>query len=578
MKNKYKQPKDTKQYMFGSLINQGVTGIAGALGANDKTAQMIGSGVATATGFIPGMQGNLTQGTDLIGDIGSAAGDKSGMTRQLGNLAGMAAPLMMANGGMLNSYADGGLLTKYENGGSHEMNPNGGIPIGGNASVEEGETRDKDFIFSDRLKINKKLASEFNLPNKAIGKTFAEVSKMFEDSTRPNDKISKNGYDREVGNLKQAQEAFKQVEGIDQPQPQQMPNQMQQQMQQQMAMGGRMQYFPGGPLNSFDQNQGGYGNSTMQANENMPFDYNNEVQKPLNAFGTQSGSSPQEQPGTVQALPQQGQTRQPATQVNTQAKGMNPNVATNAQQSTQGPMQPNVMGTPYNPNQTSGKAGPLLPNGDFVSDPNRAKTDVSTTAYGDSTGGEGSYASLLRYAPAVTEGINLARTMANKPTAKDPSMFNTNQSFNPNLIDMNQVSRNVESQGEANRKNIRSATGGNQAAMMGNLVGSQLQTDNAIANANIGVQGANNQEYARVEGLNYDQNMRNQRSEMQVTDMNDRDLASWNNQLMDSTSNMGQNLGNIGSDFMNQEMAKNMPIEYYQNLMGGTNYKKGKKK
>lgn len=91
---------ETKYYPFGGLINQGVTTIASALGANDKTAQLIGSGVATATGLIPGMQDNFLQAGDLVGDIGTATGDKN--LQKVGQVSSALAPLagmFMAYGG-----------------------------------------------------------------------------------------------------------------------------------------------------------------------------------------------------------------------------------------------------------------------------------------------------------------------------------------------------------------------------------------------------------------------------------------------------------------------------------------------
>lgn len=46
-------------------------------------------------------------------------------------------------------------LIEFEGGGTHDQNPNGGIPIGGGDTVEEGETMtqigDSSYIFSDRI-------------------------------------------------------------------------------------------------------------------------------------------------------------------------------------------------------------------------------------------------------------------------------------------------------------------------------------------------------------------------------------------------------------------------------------------
>jgi len=70
--------------------------------------------------------------------------------------------LKKANGGQMNSYTGGGKIqeltrfnpdiTSYQSGGStHETSPYGGIPIGNKGSVESGEIRYGDYIFSDRF-------------------------------------------------------------------------------------------------------------------------------------------------------------------------------------------------------------------------------------------------------------------------------------------------------------------------------------------------------------------------------------------------------------------------------------------
>lgn len=82
----------------------------------------------------------------------------------------------------------GTMLNQFETGGSHEENPYGGIlqgvaPDGQPNLVEQGETKwnDENYIFSKRLKVNKQLAKEFNLPKEFIGKSFADaVSKWGE--------------------------------------------------------------------------------------------------------------------------------------------------------------------------------------------------------------------------------------------------------------------------------------------------------------------------------------------------------------------------------------------------------------
>ena len=60
---------------------------------------------------------------------------------------------LAAYGGGIEGSGDG--LIQFNNGGSHEANPLGGIPLTGNKSVEQGETKNGNYVYSDRLLITK---------------------------------------------------------------------------------------------------------------------------------------------------------------------------------------------------------------------------------------------------------------------------------------------------------------------------------------------------------------------------------------------------------------------------------------
>lgn len=103
-------------------------------------------------------------------------------------------------------FGNGGI--EINSGGIHEQNPFGGVPMGMGQNgkpnlVEEGEYKFKDYIFSNRLKVDKT-------------NTFAEMAKKNakESSERPNDPISKNGLKDSMGKLQQAQEILKQAQGV----------------------------------------------------------------------------------------------------------------------------------------------------------------------------------------------------------------------------------------------------------------------------------------------------------------------------------------------------------------------------
>lgn len=120
----------------------------------------------------------------------------------------------------LNKYAQGGDLEEQEQnginsfatGGTHEQNPNGGIPQGVDGEgtpnlVEQGEVKYDNYIFSNRLKVDKK-------------HTFADMAKKYsrESKERPNDPISKRGLDTKMNALRGIQELMKGTDSTSQQQ------------------------------------------------------------------------------------------------------------------------------------------------------------------------------------------------------------------------------------------------------------------------------------------------------------------------------------------------------------------------
>jgi hypothetical protein len=104
--------------------------------------------------------------------------------------------------------AYGGELQSFDSGGSHGENPLGGIPMPNNKSVEQGETKNGNYVYSDRLLITKDDAEQYELPKKAIGKTFAQYSKSIDKKyTRENDAYEKRAKQSELDMLREIHEA-----------------------------------------------------------------------------------------------------------------------------------------------------------------------------------------------------------------------------------------------------------------------------------------------------------------------------------------------------------------------------------
>ena len=141
----------------------------------------------------------------------------------------------------MNRYAQGGDLTRFDTGGQHSENPLGGIPIGGNNSVEENETKSGNFIYSNRIFLDSNIVSQYNLPKSLVGKSVADATKLIDNKFKGrNDKISQSTKNGMLSKIAEAQEAMKPQEpemeqpqeGIEQGYPQEMMD------NGQMAFGG----------------------------------------------------------------------------------------------------------------------------------------------------------------------------------------------------------------------------------------------------------------------------------------------------------------------------------------------------
>jgi hypothetical protein len=118
-------------------------------------------------------------------------------------------------------YADG-LINKFNAGGTHEENEFGGIPQGQSQdgslnTVEEGETRMGDFIFSNRMKLSLEDTEEFYLPKSIANLTFADASKKLNEALErsPFDIILRKTIEIQLDSLSYANEKAKMLKSLD---------------------------------------------------------------------------------------------------------------------------------------------------------------------------------------------------------------------------------------------------------------------------------------------------------------------------------------------------------------------------
>lgn len=117
-----------------------------------------------------------------------------------------------------NWFAQGGDFTTIDTGGTHEQNPFNGVPmgIGSNGKpnlVEEGETIYDDYVYSNRMAIPKELKEKYKIKGSTYADAAKEVQK--ESKERPYDNISKRGLDAAMTELRQSQEAQRELEAIE---------------------------------------------------------------------------------------------------------------------------------------------------------------------------------------------------------------------------------------------------------------------------------------------------------------------------------------------------------------------------
>jgi len=102
------------------------------------------------------------------------------------------------------------MLTRFDEGKSHEQNALGGVPIGNNNSVEQGETKQNNFVYSNRIILDAPTVSQYNLPKSLIGKSVADATKLIDNKFKGrNDKISQSTKNSMLSKIAEAQESMK---------------------------------------------------------------------------------------------------------------------------------------------------------------------------------------------------------------------------------------------------------------------------------------------------------------------------------------------------------------------------------
>ena len=216
--------------MAMNTINAGLSGAgsgaaAGPWGAiAGAAAGLLGGGIGSIVGHAKAnktaknlneqaRQANLAKSQALISKVNAL--DRANDQRVMAAYA--------AYGGDINTpkFSDyPSEVTEFNTGGSHEENPYDGIPQGIAPDglpnlVEEGEVKYDNYVFSDRLMLNKNDKKKYKFLK---GKTYADAAKTIKKELgideRPNDLIAKTDLDEHLNILSTLQEEERAKRGL----------------------------------------------------------------------------------------------------------------------------------------------------------------------------------------------------------------------------------------------------------------------------------------------------------------------------------------------------------------------------
>lgn len=462
------------------------------------------------------------------------------------------------------TFQSGGQLTEFQGGGTHQENPNGGIPQGPDASVEEGETKmdAANYIFSDRLTVPKDLSKELQMPF-LKGKTFAAASKAIKKKYDPQGKketdlIVQNAIERELKKLIAMQEVHKadlivghqkeiadlqgnasptdqmmppqemQMQGA----PQGMPQQMQQMPQEgmQMGYGGmRKQMQTGGSyipeveqaLRTAKNNQElmstlslyGFNTAEQALDANAPQEYKAAYlsNRDFNYNGTSTNTASTNTASTDSTT--NGLSRIPEIDI--------PMSATTA----------NSVGT--DDNTFMGKVG-----------------DIPITSSITAAQGIGTVASGMSYKRAL-KGM--------EPVAKDPRMFNLDQEeleYDP--IDSAPYLAMLDAEAAQAQSQIMDVAGKSPGTTLANIGSLTERIGRAKATTEQDLRMKNEQLKQQTYLANLRRGMFDKQMEAQVTDWNDQDLNAFQSALLNFKSTQAQNVSTSLTNLRREQAAKDL--------------------
>ena len=467
-------------------------------------------------------------------------------------------------------------VTVIENGGTHENNPLGGVPqgIGSNGKqnvVEQGEVKYNDYVFSNRIVVDKLILKQLGLTDKYEDSTYAYIADKLskESEERPNDPISIRGLENNLSKLRVAQEM------------------------QKLKIEAKERGITVQQLIQEKVNQAMEQSNPDQNNINKTNGENTDNTETQNTFATGGNTTKglKYDPNLGFMIPE---ITKEAPYINRKPYYLP------VDYSNINSLVPNEFRT-YSPTTQPSKLSNL--NNTLQAYVNKVNTNKSNSTINDNKVNMGDLTSLLRYAP-VLANMN-ALVSQQKPNYKYASMAGEagttispkiNSTYSPfKALSTYEPINKILSNSQATDRNIINTSGGNRYAATAGLLSNAYNTNRAIGDV-----------YNKAEEYNYnrllDTIQRNNALKQQEAQLNfyadqynsrlqqSRDMAklgimqqvddAYNQAKAANLNNLTQNLYNIGEEAYTANQIKSNSAFYYDlnPFMGTQRYKRGRVK
>lgn len=457
-----------------------------------------------------------------------------------------------AMGGQLNTQG-GNFKTGLEifnTGGTHEQNLNGGIPQGIDPNgvpntVEQGETKFQNYIFSNREMVDKDLYQGLGLPKRIAGKSFADASKVINKhrDERPNDVIANRTADAQLNTLRNLQEETKQVK-------QQVDMAI-----NQAASGGSIHIDPSkkgtftAAATKHDMGVQAFARKVLANKENYSSTMVKKATFAHNATNWHGGGGdlfPFEESTEMEEATQQQMLAPFLNRTSKPGFQFIPQVSHN--------IKPTI--APLSTDNTIDRAikqrmeqGPLAKESSF------------------------DWNQIGMAAPAISNGIQLLSALASRPdTVNVPRVSagkRLNENFKYNPMDREYLANRVRAESGATRKGILNTAGGNRATaaagllmadknMLGALGDAYFRADEANQNKMMQIAQMVNQARQVNAGIGMQEGQINAQLGLQEYDINARNRAARANAIREGLSAISSNVSDISRYYDNKETLENM--------------------